>query len=524
MRLTAADAVGVVGAGTMGAGIAQVAAAAGHPVLVLDAAPGRAAAAIDEIGGRLERLVGRGSLTRAAADAAAARLEPAAYLAGFAGCALVIEAAAESLDLKRELFTALEATVRDGCVLATNTSSLSVTAIAGALRRPERCVGMHFFNPAPAMRLVEVVSGLATAPEVAAAIGALAQDWGKTAVQVPSTPGFLVNRVARPFYGEALRALEERAADPATIDAVLREAGGFRLGPLALTDLIGQDVNLAVTRSVWTATGYDPRYTPSAAQQALVDAGRLGRKTGAGFFSYRDGDLQSAAAAAPRGPTPRAVRVFGDWGPWRGLWPRVAAAGVDVSEEAGDEPRAELPASAALPAAVVAPTDGRTATERSAGSGRPLVLLDLALDPATAVRFAIAKSDSAPPDVAPSDGAPDDCVRAVLGLLQATGAEVSVLDDVPGLLVARTAAMLVNEAADAVGRGVATAADVDDAMCLGAAYPIGPLAWGDRIGPARVVALLDALTRASGDGRYRVSPTLRRAAWASATLRGLDRA
>ena len=375
------------------------------------------------------------------------------------------------------------------------------------MRRPERCVGMHFFNPAPVMRLVEVVSGLATDPHVAAAVAALAAVWGKVAVRVASTPGFIVNRVARPYYGEALRALEEGAADPATIDSVLREAGGFRMGPLELTDLIGQDVNLAVSRSVWELFFQDPRYAPSLTQQALVDAGRLGRKTGHGFYSYAKDAAPPVPAAAHLAAAPSEVGVTGDWGPWRAVWNRLAHRGIQIVDAGtAQHPQAELPGGALL-----IPSDGRTATEHAHRAGRPVIVLDLALNPATATRFAIA----------PSDGCPMGQVTEAAGLLQASGAAVSVLDDVPGLLVARTAGMLVNEAADVVGRKVASAADVDTAMRLGVGYPIGPLEWGDRIGPARIVGLLDALSRAYGDGRYRVCTTLRRAAWSGRSLREL---
>jgi 3-hydroxybutyryl-CoA dehydrogenase len=509
MLLTATSLVGVVGSGTMGAGIAQIAALAGHPVVLLDSAVGRAKVAIDGIGGQLERLVVKGRLSAPDAALALDKMTAAEDVADLAGCALVVEAAVESLEIKREIFAALESVVTGDCVLATNTSSLSVTAVAALLRRPQRCVGMHFFNPAPVMRLVEVVSGLATDEQVASAIADLATLWGKTPVRVTSTPGFIVNRVARPFYGEALRAVEECAATPATIDAVIRESGGFRMGPLELTDLIGQDVNLAVSRSVWELFGQDPRYAPSLAQQALVDAGRFGRKTGHGFYRYGDDVAAAEPSTAVAAEPPAKITVVGDWGPWQPLWERTARAGIAVTGgDLGDSvnPHVELPGGALL-----VPTDGRTATERAIASGRPVITIDLALDPGTAARFAIAQSD----------GCPEHCLAEVVGLLQAAGAAVSVLDDLPGLLVARTVAMLVNEAVDVVSRGVATASDVDVAMRLGVSYPIGPLEWGDRIGATRVVALLDALDGAYPTGRYRPCPRLRRVAWTGGSLRGL---
>ena len=276
--------VAVVGAGTMGAGIAQVAAVAGHPVIVYDAAEGAAGRAVTAVRDRVARLVAKGRLDL---DPSGLQLTVAGDLGELAPARCVIEAVAEDLAVKQALFADLEKVVTPDCVLATNTSSLSPTAIAAGLSYPGRLVGLHFFNPAPVMRLVEVVSGLATDPAVAAAVTTLAEDWGKQVVQASATPGFIVNRVARPFYAEALRLAEERAASPATIDAVLTQAGGFRMGPFALMDLVGQDVNEAVTRSVWTAFGYDPRFAPSLLQRAMVDAGWLGRKTGRGWFRVR---------------------------------------------------------------------------------------------------------------------------------------------------------------------------------------------------------------------------------------------
>jgi 3-hydroxybutyryl-CoA dehydrogenase len=326
-------------------------------------------------------------------------------------------------------------------------------------------------------------------------------------------PGRFDSRIHRQSGRSALlrrsiAALEESAADPATIDAVLREAGGFRMGPLELTDLIGQDVNLAVSRSVWELFSLDPRYAPSLTQQALVDAGRLGRKTGQGFYSYATGAPPPVPVAAPAAAAPSAVVVTGDWGPWRSLWDRLTHSGIQITDDGdgGQQPRAELPGGALL-----VPTNDRMATECANEVGRSVVVLDLALDPAAATRFAIA----------PSDGCPAAQLAEATGLLQATGAAISVLDDLPGLLVARTVAMLVNEATDVVGRKVATAADVDTAMRLGVGYPIGPLEWADRIGPTRIVGLLDALAGGYGDGRYRVCTTLRRAAWSGRSLREL---
>ncbi len=292
MPLTLSTPVGVVGAGAMGAGIAQVALRAGHPVVLADARPDAPARARDAIARAFAREVEKGRMAAGDADAAVARLTPAPGaddLAPFAGCGLVIEAVVEELAVKRALFSRLEGVVADDAVLASNTSSLSIASIAGACRRPGRVLGVHFFNPAPVLPLVEIVPALATAPEVAAATRALVDGWGKTTVVAADSPGFIVNRVARPFYGEALRVHDEGLADAATIDWALREFGGFRMGPFELMDFIGLDVNFAVTRSVYEQTFHDPRYRPSLTQQRLVEAGRLGRKTGRGFYDHAEG-------------------------------------------------------------------------------------------------------------------------------------------------------------------------------------------------------------------------------------------
>lgn len=311
--------VGVIGAGAMGAGIAQVAAAAGHAVLLYDLNEAACDKALAGIRAQFARLAEKGRLEPAQADAAGNRIRAVRALADFAGTALIVEAAAERLDVKREIFATLERHVDDACVLATNTSSISITSIAAGLRAPQRVAGLHFFNPAPLMALVEVVSGLATAPEVAGMLHATAAAWGKQPVMAKSTPGFIVNRVARPYYAEALRVLNEQGGTPATIDAVMREAGGFRMGPFELMDLIGHDVNFAVTESVFRAYFNDPRYTPSLIQQELVNAGFLGRKSGRGFYSYADG----ATPPAPDLEPPRCMRAWPNGSKARGATARM---------------------------------------------------------------------------------------------------------------------------------------------------------------------------------------------------------
>lgn len=277
--------VGVLGAGTMGAGIAQVAAVAGHPVVLFDVAPAQLERARAQIAGQLAREAAKGRLTADAAAAAEGRLRLAGDLAACAGCRLVVEAAPERIELKQALFADLEAVVAPDAMLATNTSTLSVAAIGARLGRAERLVGLHFFNPAPVMPLVEVIRGPATADAVARTAAATMHAWGKTPIEVRDTPGFVVNRVARPFYGEALRLLGEGAADVATIDRLARD-GGFAMGPFELMDLIGIDVNFAAAQSVYEGFFHDPRFRPHPIQRHMVESGRLGRKTGRGYYDH----------------------------------------------------------------------------------------------------------------------------------------------------------------------------------------------------------------------------------------------
>ncbi|WP_261718942.1 3-hydroxyacyl-CoA dehydrogenase [Streptomyces sp. FZ201] len=488
--------VGVVGTGTMGQGIAQVALVAGHPVRLYDAVPGKAREAADAIGARLDRLVEKDRLTDTERDAARARLEPVEGVAGLADCSLVIEAVLERLDVKQELFRSLEEVVAEDCLLATNTSSLSVTAIGGALANPGRFVGLHFFNPAPLLPLVEVVSGFATDVTSATRAYETARAWGKTPVACADTPGFIVNRIARPFYAEAFAVHESQGADPATIDAVLRESGGFRMGAFELTDLIGQDVNESVTHSVWQSFFQDVRFTPSLAQRRLVESGRLGRKSGHGWYDYApDADRPEPHTAEPE-RAPAYVVAEGDLGPAGELLPLLREAGIQVREEEEDQgTRLVLPSGGQLALA-----DGQTSVEF-----RDVVYFDLALDYRRATRIALSASQ---------DTSPQTLAEAI-GLFQALGKKVSVIGDVPGMIVARTVARIVDLAHDAVAKGVATEEDIDTAMRLGVNYPLGPFEWSRRLGRNWAYSLLDDLHLRDPSGRYAPSLALYRHAYAT---------
>lgn len=504
--LSTGQTIAIIGAGTMGAGIAQVAAKAGHPVLLFDVAEGAAAQGIQSTAKGLDKLVERGRMSAEDKDALIGRMTAVSSLEDLAPAALVVEVIVENLKIKQDLFTQLEDICGDEVILATNTSSLSVTSIGANLQRPERLVGMHFFNPAPIMKLVEVISGLATDPAVAEMVYDTATAWGKHAVHASSTPGFIVNRVARPFYAEALRVLQEGGADAATIDAVMRESGGFRMGPFELMDLIGHDVNYAVTSSVHAAYYGDQRFTPSLIQKSLVDAGFLGRKSGRGFFNYAEGAEKPAPATADSAEAPATVTLVGDAPFADTLISLMEAANITVEREAGEQAN-DLVIIAGEATMVL--TDGRMATQVALEDELDdLILFDLALDYEKATRIALT----------PADQASEQAVQDATGLWQAMGKQVSVIDDIPGMCVMRTVCMLANEGADAVNQGVCSAEAVDIAMKGGVNYPQGPMAWADNLNASRVVDVLDNLATLYGEDRYRTSPLLIRRVCAGKSL------
>jgi 3-hydroxybutyryl-CoA dehydrogenase len=490
----------------MGAGIAQVAASAGHPVILYDARSEAVPAAIATIRQNLQKLVSKGRLSPEGAEKASAGLRAASNLNELSGAGIVIEAILEDLGVKRQLFSDLEKIVGENCIFATNTSSLSVSAIAASLKDPQRMVGMHFFNPAPLMDLVEVIAGLATDPQVVATAHATASNWGKTPVHAKSTPGFIVNRVARGFYGEALILIAEQAASPVTIDAVMRESGGFRMGPFELMDLVGLDIGLAVSQSLFNAYFGDARYRPSFVQSEMVSAGHLGRKAGRGFYEYSEGAVRPLPNTEPVAPAPDRV-VLPAAGPFaEALETRLAGSAVSVVRS---DVKAERSNWIEVNGAVLAVTDGRTAAQVAHETGRPnVVVVDLALDYSKATRLALAKADTCD----------DAAYRSVVGLLQAAGYLVSPMKDVAGMAVMRTVAMLANEAADAVNQGVATPGDIDTAMRKGVNYPKGPLAWAGDLGFEAIELVLRNLASQYLGERYRVSPWIRQRIWGKKTI------
>ena len=498
----------VVGAGIMGAGIAQVAAQAGHAVRLYDTRDGAAAAAMARMAAALHGLVAKGRMGTTDVQLLLARITPIDTLEEAAGVALVVEAIVEDLDAKRALFRQLETVVGEHAVLATNTSSISVTAIANGLQHPGRLVGMHFFNPVPLMKLVEVVAGLQTDAAVAAAIHELSIAWGKAPVHAKSTPGFIVNRIARPYYAETLTLLLEQAATPAVIDACLRGAG-FRMGPCELMDLIGHDTNFAVTNSVFAANFYDKRYVPSGVQAEMVAGGLLGRKSGRGFYTYRDGKPENAAlpVAVTEAPaTAREVTVHGD-GPIADHLAQAATAALAVQGWGPARLRHSGWTGVEIDGARLMLTDGRTATELAAETRRSdIAVFDRPFSTAatTAPGTALA--------CAMAEGCSDAWRTQAPAWLAALGFAPLPVADAPGLVVARTVAMLINEGADAVLQGVCTTEGADAAMKLGLNYPAGPFEFLARWSVAEVSVLIDTLDTHYRGERYRLSPYLRRRA------------
>jgi 3-hydroxybutyryl-CoA dehydrogenase len=493
--------VGVIGAGTMGAGIAQVAAQAGHPVLLFDAAEGAAEVALCKMTESLQRLIERGKFTPEEVEAILSRITAATDIHELSPTGLVIEAIVENLSIKQELFKNLESICQPETILASNTSSLSITAIASVLGRPENFVGMHFFNPAQVMKLVEVISGSQTLPDAANIIYDTAQGWGKKPVHAASTPGFIVNRVARPFYAEALRVLEEGGTDVATIDAIMQASAGFRMGPFELMDLIGNDVNLAVTKSVFKSFHFDPRFKPSLVQEDMVVSGKLGRKSGSGFYDY--GDRANKFEAIPCAPedAPATVTVHGDLGCASSLIGLIENAGITIDRKGLKSSKGFL----RVGAAQLRLCDGSLATER----GSNTIFFDLALDYEKATGIALA----------PADGSDAAAIGSAVGFFQALGKSVYLIDDIAGMVAMRTVCMLANEGADAVNQQVCNEEAVDTAMCFGVNYPSGPLEWADAIGIPFVEKVLDNMARVHGEYRYRCSPLIRRKALTNSYFR-----
>lgn len=490
----------IVGAGVMGQGIAQIALLAGLTVRLYDSFEGVAQGAHAALAATFEKGVERGRVTSVQAQSAMARVSVAVSMQALADADVVVEAIVERLDAKQALFQQLEAIVGANTVLATNTSSLSVTAIAAGCAKPARVVGFHFFNPVPLMKIVEVIAGALTDAPVMDVMLALGQRMGHRAVRAKDTPGFIVNHAGRGFGTEALRLLGESVGSPAAIDEVLRGQAGFRLGPFELFDLVGLDVSVPVMESVYRQYFDEPRFRPSPLAVVRRNAGLLGRKSGSGFYAYAHGVAQ---------PTLWPTRVDTLPGPiWvsrrQAVWGQACAAWL--REMGAQMEEAARPSAQAL--CIVLPL-GEDVTACVAAEG---------LDATRTVALDWLLPQTRCAAVFTNPLTTDQSVQRAVALLRPLTASVRVLRDSTGLVGQRVLATMVNIGCDMAQQGIASPQDIDAAATLGLAYPQGPLAWGDSLGPGVLLQILRTLEASSGDPRYRPSPWLRRRAELGASL------
>ncbi|MDB5872882.1 MAG: 3-hydroxyacyl-CoA dehydrogenase [Ramlibacter sp.] len=486
--------VGVVGAGAMGRGIAQIAAQAGSTVKLYDTQPQAVAKARDELFTQWDRLLEKGRMDAAAVQDCKQRLQAADSVESLANCALVVEAVVERLDVKKSLFAQLEAVVSQDAVLASNTSSLSVTAIAAGLQRPQRFAGYHFFNPVPLMKVVEVIAGLKTDPAVCNALADYARQMGHTPVQAQDTPGFIVNHAGRGYGTEALRVVSEGVADFATIDRILKDQVGFKLGPFELMDLTALDVSHPVMESVYRQYYEEPRYRPSVITAQRLAGGIVGKKVGEGFYRYVDGKAQVPAEPA----VPQVAEMPPVWVSTRAA--RRAELLQLLKDLGAKIETSQSPSLHAL--SIVAPLGFDVTTVAVVERLDPARTLgiDMLIDDAATKRRVLATNPATRADMR-------DAAHA---LFARDGKAVSVIRDSGGFVTQRVIATIVNIAADICQQRICSPKDLETAVTLGLGYPLGPLAMGDRWGPTNILEVLFNMQTVYGDPRYRPSPWLRR--------------
>jgi 3-hydroxybutyryl-CoA dehydrogenase len=529
---SAAGVIGVLGAGTMGSGIAQLAARSGAEALLHDPIPEALERGLERARDGLEKEAARGRLTAEDAQAASERLHGVDEMGALSPCDLVIEAAPERPELKRELYERLSEIVDEECVLATNTSSLLVTAIATAASNPQRVVGMHFFNPAPVMRLLEVVAGVESSEAALALAHATGEAMGKTVIRAKDGPGFIVNRCNRPFGLEALRLLQEQIADIPTIDRICRMEGGFRMGPFELMDLVGVDTGLEISKSFYEQSFGEPRWRPSLIAARYVAAGLYGRKSGRGYYDYST----AAPSHRPEDPAPldASSPVHGEGVVVISGYGTIAEGLREAATQAGYEVRSpHAPTGDVLPGLVIecdatpvverhgstsadSPPDRRGTAPQPQGGARLLLCAGGslgALDPGgSAVGFHVL-----PPlqqtqlvELTRSESSSPVAATRAERFFEAIGMHVEWVGDAPGLVLGRIVCQVINESAFALGEGVGAAEDIDTGMLLGLSHPHGPFEWADTIGVDHVLTVLEALSEEYREERYRPAPALRR--------------
>jgi 3-hydroxybutyryl-CoA dehydrogenase len=494
--------IGIVGTGAMGRGIAQIAAQAGAQILLFDMAPDAAAKAREALLTTWGKLLEKGRISSEQMAQYTARLRPCAALDELKICDLVIEAVAEKLDVKQTLFKQLENLMTSSCVLATNTSSLPVTAIASVLSKPERFIGYHFFNPVPLMKVVEVIPGLKTSPEVSQRLMALSKQMGHTPVMASDTPGFIVNHAGRGYGTEALRIVGEGVSDFATIDAILRDQVGFKLGPFELMDLTGLDVSHPVMESVYHQYFEEPRYRPSVITAQRLAGGVLGRKTKAGFYDYSEEKPTLTGIESAQSAMNSIVKNNTDAPP---VWVSPNAARrkqlLELLIKLGAEvENSQSPSLHAL--TIVAPLgwDVTTVAVFERYDPARTVGIDLLFDDAATKRRVIMGNPAVRPDM----------LAFAAELFARDGKPVSTIRDSAGFVTQRVVATIVNIATDMCQQQICTPQDLDTAVQLGLGYPTGPLAMGNGVGGASILEVLVNMQTVYGDPRYRASPWLRR--------------
>ncbi len=492
--------VGVAGAGAMGRGIAQVAAVGGCTVRLFDAKEGAAEAAKTFIADMLARNVEKGRMAAEDADAATGRIQVIDSMQGFAGADCVIEAVVENLDIKHAVFKELESIVADDCVLASNTSSLSVSTIASACAKPERVAGMHFFNPVPLMKLVEVIDGVLTDPAIGDFLMVLGRRMGRESVRVKDAPGFLVNQVGRGYNVETVHIAMDGVAEPADFDRILRDACGFRMGPFELLDLTALDVTHPASCLIYEQFYHEPRYRPATMLQMRLDAGLLGRKAGKGFYNYPDGKSDAPEEAPAPAYDGRPVWVSGAMAEFADkLKAIVRNAGAPL--ETGATPSAD-----ALILVTPLGDDATTAAMDQGLDATRTIAVDCLFGLET--RRTLMKTSLTDPAF----------TQAAHGLLGGGEVKATVIGDTPGFVTQRVVAAICNIGCSVAQQRTANPDDIDKAVKLALNYPKGPLEFGDFVGPDKIVTILDNIRKLTGDPRYRLVPWLRRRAQLGVSL------
>lgn len=482
--------VGIVGAGAMGRGIAQVSATGGMDAIIFDAAEGAAEAAKDFITGMISRSVDKGRMPAEEGDAAKQRLSVANSIDDFKDCDLVVEAIVENIDIKQAVFKQIEAVVRNDTIIASNTSSIRISSIASACTHKDRVAGLHFFNPVPLMKLVEVIKGTDTSDETASALEVIGKRMGRVPVIVKDAPGFLVNLGGRAYTTEALRIVSEGVAAPHEVDAIMRDACGFRMGPFELMDLTGIDVNFPVSQIIYTGYFHDKRLSTAPLHESMMEAGRLGRKTKAGFYDYAEDGTLIQPQAADRVKTPAAKRAY------------LPEPTVELESLLRD-----------LGVSVIASDDGECAIIAApVGEDCTTLAVRLGLDAKRLVAIDMLTGTPAHATVMAAPGANDKTVESVMAALSKNANAVTRIKDCPGFVAQRIRAMVANLGCEMAQIGVATPEDIDKGMKLGLNYPIGSVELADYMGSKNTLRILEQLQAITGEERYRPSLWLRRRA------------